>query len=479
MAPRSYSLSSAATILRKIAKDVTEDRGLGVALWEAQVKNDVIAITRVICVTALVAYGFAEWQLVALEGRQDAFLGARAAVMLLVASSLFWMPMVLERMRSPLPAALFWGAIPLANAALDRASDGQLVDVLWSLIPGYLAILVVGFSFGSIGLAAALLVYCIGAAALVHDMPRGIELQVLFLLMMLSTGAFLAHLYRRSARAHHQITALQAGRLRNLARVLPEPIVAAVHDEAELREMMRPRLRDVIAIRLDIRASTTLLKHVAAVGYAEIVRPLTTNLYQHARSVDAFAKFEGDGLLVVFGAFDDAPCSAELASRAIDLMHHADHTASRINASLTRRGLPPLYVGMAADCGSVVAGTVAGLEAELLFDVIGEPINRASRLESFTKTLLAASPAPRNVALVSDALAQRFPADTGLRRVALAGEVRDFESEPAAWELKLDEDTVPVRWTRSTARISGGFDEALRSGAFKPPPLKVEGVASD
>ncbi len=470
-APAEGEWRSFVRLIASLPRRIRDDRGLSVEHWDGRVGPDVGAITRIITATAICAYVFAGWQVVYIEGRDDPFVGYRHGLIALMATSLWWMPRLLAWWRSPLPAALLWGAIPLTSAALDRASGGLLIDVLWSLIPGYLAISVVGFSFGSLGLAAGLGIYCACGAALVYDLPRGVELQVAFLLMMLSTGAYLAHLYRRSVRAGYRVATLQAERVRNLARILPDPIATALHDEAQLRELMRPREREVIAIRIDVRSSTRLLQQSTALGYAAVVRPLTAELYRHARTLNAFAKFEGDGLLVVFGAFDDAPCGAEAAATVIDFLHHADHTADLITTALHKRGLRPLYIGMGVDRGDVVAGTVAGLEEEFLFDVIGEPINRASRLEAWSKTRFHSGPQPRNIAVLSAAVAELCGDTTNLHEVALDGQVRDFEKEPLAFELMLDADHEPMHWSRATAPISGGFDKALASsGAYAATP---------
>lgn len=461
-------------MLRSILRSVRADRGLGSDLWDAQVGRDVEAITRIIALTAVAAYTFAELQATMWEGRTDPFWQHRVGLIAVVVSSFFWMPRALQRWRSPLPAALFWGAVPLTSAALDRASGGLLVDVLWSLIPGYLAIGVVGFSFGSAGLAAWLAGYCACVAALVYDLPRGMELQFAFLLMMLATGGYLTHLYRRSVRTQVEVTRLQHERVRNLARVLPEPIAAAVHDEAQLRELMRPREREVVAVRIDVRRSTHLLKQIAAIGYATVVRPLTAELYRHAHSLNAFAKFEGDGLLVVFDAFTDQPVGEDTAMRVIDFVHHADHTAGLITESLRKRGLPPLHIGMGVDRGVVIAGTVAGMHDELLFDVIGEAINRASRLESWTKVLLKRQPEPRNIAVLSASVAALVPDGAGLERVELNGEIRDFETVDHAFQLLLGSGYKPLHWDRAAIRISGGFDDALLSGGWSPPDVGTD-----
>jgi adenylate cyclase len=93
----------------------------------------------------------------------------------------------------------------------------------------------------------------------------------------------------------------------------------------------------------------------------------------HGGNID---KFQGDGMLVVFGApnaMEDHAERALAAARAmlkeIDLLNH----------DLAKAGKPQISVGIGLDTGDVVAGHV-GSERRLEFTLIGVPVNNSSYL---------------------------------------------------------------------------------------------------
>jgi adenylate cyclase len=86
-------------------------------------------------------------------------------------------------------------------------------------------------------------------------------------------------------------------------------------------------------------------------------------------------KFEGDGLMAVFGAPEPFPDHADRAVRA------ACEMARRVN----REGeAGELRVGVGVNSGSVVAGSIGG-GGRLDFSVIGSTVNLAARVEAATR----------------------------------------------------------------------------------------------
>ncbi len=93
---------------------------------------------------------------------------------------------------------------------------------------------------------------------------------------------------------------------------------------------------------------------------------------RHGGHVD---KFEGDGLLAIFGAPERRPDHADRAVRA------AAEMAERVNV---RGEGGDFRIGVGVNTGRVMAGSIGGA-GRLNFSVIGDPVNVASRVESATR----------------------------------------------------------------------------------------------
>ena len=112
----------------------------------------------------------------------------------------------------------------------------------------------------------------------------------------------------------------------------------------------------------------------------EIVVPVIS---RHGGHVD---KFEGDGLLAVFGAPERMPDHADRAVRA------ALEMTRRVNgeAGITgdgdgaSQGEVDFRIGAGINTGEVVAGAIGG-GGRLNFSVIGDPVNVAARVEAVTR----------------------------------------------------------------------------------------------
>jgi class 3 adenylate cyclase len=101
----------------------------------------------------------------------------------------------------------------------------------------------------------------------------------------------------------------------------------------------------------------------------EVVVPLVAACGGH---VD---KFEGDGLMAVFGAPERVPDHADRALRA----------ALEIDRAINVEGEGPGFqVGIGVNTGEVVAGSIGG-GGRLNFSVIGDPVNVAARVEATTR----------------------------------------------------------------------------------------------
>ena len=94
-------------------------------------------------------------------------------------------------------------------------------------------------------------------------------------------------------------------------------------------------------------------------------------------------KFLGDGFLAVFGAPVD---QSDHAHRAVEASLQMERELAALNHELTGLGEPPLEIGIGIDSGEVIAGNV-GSPDRLEYTVIGDPVNRSSRIEQLNKSL--------------------------------------------------------------------------------------------
>jgi adenylate cyclase len=136
------------------------------------------------------------------------------------------------------------------------------------------------------------------------------------------------------------------------------------------------RLR-VTMLNSDIAGFSSLSQEMEAEELVDFLnnyfRRMVDIVLEHGGNVD---KFQGDGILVVFGApepLDDSPERAVRAARAMVL------EIEKINEERARVGDAPIQVGIGIDTGYVVAGNV-GSERRLEYTLIGVPVNNAAFL---------------------------------------------------------------------------------------------------
>lgn len=92
-------------------------------------------------------------------------------------------------------------------------------------------------------------------------------------------------------------------------------------------------------------------------------------------------KYQGDGIMAVFGIYPGAATHALDACRAA-LENQAN--VRRLQARWAAEGKPPVSVRIGLNTGPVIAGNV-GSEAKMNYTVLGDSVNLAARLESANK----------------------------------------------------------------------------------------------
>ena len=156
---------------------------------------------------------------------------------------------------------------------------------------------------------------------------------------------------------------------------------------------LRGERREVTILNSDIAGFSTLMRRMDAqelVGFLnDYFQRMIDVVLAHGGNID---KFQGDGMLVVFGAPNPMPDHAEQAlSAARAMVAEID----RFNRDLAAKGRPPISVGIGLDSGEVVAGHV-GSERRLEFTLIGVPVNNATYLSKVRPAKVLLSEATRS-----------------------------------------------------------------------------------
>jgi len=135
--------------------------------------------------------------------------------------------------------------------------------------------------------------------------------------------------------------------------------------------------REVTMLNSDIAGFSTLSQTMDA---EELVRFLNDYFQRmirvvldHGGNID---KFQGDGMLVVFGAPNPMHDHAE---RALNAALAMGREIDRFNREQLESGKPVIAVGMGLDTGEVVAGHVGSGE-RMEFTLIGVPVNNSAYL---------------------------------------------------------------------------------------------------
>src|SRR5579859_5075837 len=103
-------------------------------------------------------------------------------------------------------------------------------------------------------------------------------------------------------------------------------------------------------------------------------------------------KFQGDGMLVVFGAPNPLDDHAERAYGAAQSMVTE---VNQLNQELASEGLPTIAIGIGLDTGEVIAGHV-GSDKRLEFTLIGVPVNNSYYLSKVRPPRVLMSEATRD-----------------------------------------------------------------------------------
>jgi adenylate cyclase len=230
------------------------------------------------------------------------------------------------------------------------------------------------------------------------------------LLVLALAGALgIAVLVVRLGRGRREIERHQAALGRTLERL--EHVERAFQRFAPLEVVEKfaqgerahePAYRDVTIMFADLKGFTPMSEHIEPQVMVEMLngyfRAMNRALSEHHGHL---SRLMGDGLMALFGAFEDNPWQTADAVRAALSMRTA---LEEYNLKLAEIGLPKLAFGIGINKGRAVAG-VMGSDRLMEFTVIGDAVNLAARVEGLTRTLEADILVTQ---AVRDALDQRF-----------------------------------------------------------------------
>lgn len=152
----------------------------------------------------------------------------------------------------------------------------------------------------------------------------------------------------------------------------------------------------------DIRGFSTMSERMDPHAVVDLLNEYMTEMAEAVRPFHGYINnFIGDAIVVVFGAPITRPRVERLAVSASLAMRER---LSRLNARRVTRGEAAIETGIGISAGEVVAGNIGSLE-RMLYTVIGDAVNVASRLETLTKDY------PGHSILVTGKVAQEVAAD--------------------------------------------------------------------
>lgn len=211
---------------------------------------------------------------------------------------------------------------------------------------------------------------------------------------------------------------------RELSRFFAPDIAASIVASPERLEPGQGVTREAAIMFIDLRGFTSLASMIEPARLIELLGEYHANvlpIVQHHRG--SVITYLGDGIMITFGATaTSATCAADAVRAAEDLIDTLDRWAERRRLD----GVPPLAAGIGVTYGPVVCGAI-GTEGRLEYATIGDPVNRAARLQGLTK----AQGAPALVAAnawqraVEQGFAPRLASDR--RSCTLAGIDRPVE----------------------------------------------------
>lgn len=204
--------------------------------------------------------------------------------------------------------------------------------------------------------------------------------------------------------------------------------------------------REVTILLADLRGFTSISAAYPAGTVLELLNRclarMSEIIFRHQGTID---KFMGDSIMVLFGA---TTLREDDVRRALICAVEMQLAMDELNRNHKKLGMPDLYLGIGINTGIVMAGLV-GSDLYSEFTVIGDNVNLASRIESFSL---------RGQVLISPSTFEHC---------------RNFVTTSAPMDVHVKGKTKPVRLREVLAVPSLGL-EVPRQEVRRSPRLQVK-----
>ncbi|MGE3693564.1 MAG: adenylate/guanylate cyclase domain-containing protein [Novosphingobium sp.] len=167
-----------------------------------------------------------------------------------------------------------------------------------------------------------------------------------------------------------------------LSRFFSPEIAERLSRADELLQSGDGEPREAAAMFIDLRGFTKLAAALPPVMLIELLREYQRIAVPiiHRRN-GSVSTYMGDGIMVTFGA------TRESATYCADALRCADELLDALAGWCIAReaqGLPAPGIGVGVDAGTVTVGVI-GDDGRLEYAIIGDPVNRAAKLQNQTK----------------------------------------------------------------------------------------------
>ena len=167
-----------------------------------------------------------------------------------------------------------------------------------------------------------------------------------------------------------------------LSRFFAPEVAATIVASDEALRPGQGRQTEAAAMFIDLRGFTPLAAMLAPCDLIGLLGEyLRTAVPVIQRNGGSISSFLGDGIMVTFGATRASPTCAADALRAAEQL--LDALGAWADAR-SRAGRPAPGIGIGIALGTVTYGAI-GDESRLEYAVIGDPVNRAAKLQNHTK----------------------------------------------------------------------------------------------